>query len=155
MWWGGASKEKLPQGFELCDGGWSDSLKRNRPYLIERFVRGAPADAKSPDDLGGKEDDGKHGIDFYPLPDLVHEIAPHTHGTSSLYGAWGRRSAQGQDARIYQQELRGRGREELAWGRTMLFGSLTIHLQNPMELQSSAKPTHLRKCIRQSPLPIR
>jgi hypothetical protein len=52
MWWGDATKEKLPHGFELCDGGWSDILKRDRPNLIERFVRGARAEAKSPADLG-------------------------------------------------------------------------------------------------------
>jgi hypothetical protein len=79
MWWGESTKESLPHGFELCDGGWSALLNRERPDLREKFVRGARAEAKSPADLGGKDDDGKHGMDFYDLPEHEHTIPSHTH----------------------------------------------------------------------------
>jgi len=99
MWFG--RSDDLPVGYELCDGAYSKALKRNRPNLVERFVRGAAATERSPDDLkiGGK--------DAFPLPPHEHTIQSHTHGTTSLYARWGRRSAQSQDNRIYQQELRG------------------------------------------------
>jgi hypothetical protein len=60
-------------------------------------------------------------MDFYKLPEHEHTIPSHTHGLSSAFAEWGRRSAQGQDPRIYQQGLRGTWKGGVGMGPAIAF----------------------------------